>query len=67
MIRYRCVLGVGWGDGGGGTTFIVGKISTGGHARSARTTQAGHGLTEMFFTCLLVRLWFLSGGLGNDK
>ena len=32
-------------------------------ARSARTSQAGHRLTEMFFTCLGVRLWFLSGGL----
>ena len=32
-------------------------------ARSARTSQAGHRLTEMFFTCLRVRLWFLSGGL----
>ena len=31
-------------------------------ARSARTSQAGHRLTEMFFTCLRVRLWFLSGG-----
>ena len=31
--------------------------------RSARTSQAGHRLTEMFFTCLRVRLWFLSGGL----
>ena len=48
---------------GGGGVCVCGSPVLAVDARSARTSQAGHKLTEMFFTCLRVRLWFLSGGL----
>ena len=79
MIRYRCVGGEGWGGGDGGACVrvcvrvwgvrvcvcvcVCGSPVLAVDARSARTSQAGHRLTEMFFTCLRVRLWFSSGGL----
>ena len=71
MIRYRCVGGEGCGGGGDGGACVrvcacvgcawvcvCGSPVLAVDARSARTSQAGHRLTEMFFTCLRVRLWF---------
>ena len=75
VIYVTAVLGVrgvgGGGEMGGGCVCVCvcrgvcvcGSPVLAVDARSARTSQAGHRLTEMFFTCLWVRVWFLSSGL----
>ena len=58
-----CVCVRVWGVRARARVCVCGSPVLAVDARSARTSQAGHRLTEMFFTCLRVRPWFLSGGL----